>query len=287
VHELRSALGRADAASGPLTPEKKRSRQKIGQEGLSLAAIPIKRTASRLSNERREDRVPGVVDAATLYLRRRKHGVKVVNVSPGGMMIETEGLQPRIGETVEIQFADCNRTKCAVRWVRERRIGIEFAADTTVIGSAEVKAFIAAQLNTGQDDEEDEDDGRPRLERSPRHRLIWMGTLHFENESTPIRLRNISEDGAMLESEWDFMFGTEVMLDLEQAGLLLATVRWSEGGEVGVKFKKKFDLKNLVHARTTSNGSPRMLRPPYLDPSSPWAPTWDKLSPEQLARRSR
>ena len=283
MHEIRSSIYADKGQETALTiSAKKRARPSAGLGG-SLTSIPIKRQEPRLSNQRREDRHRDVISGATLILRRRKHQVTVVNVSPGGVMIECEAIDPRIGETVEIQFPDCNRTKCAIRWKRENRLGLEFAPETTIIGSAKVKDLIRSRLGLAEAEETVPAD-RPIKDRSPRQRLIWKGTLHFAQESTPVRLHNISATGAMLESDWDYAIGTEVLLDLDGAGLMPAIVCWCEGGQTGVSFKKQFDLGNLAFCKPQAASSPKMVKPDYLKPGSAWFPAWDKLTLAELAR---
>lgn len=85
----------------------------------------IPRTAQRTIEERSEPRVAGLIERATLFFRDGQYDVPVVNISPRGTMIES-GIQPRIGETVTIQFEACDRMRGFVRWVREGRIGINF-----------------------------------------------------------------------------------------------------------------------------------------------------------------
>ena len=110
----------------------------------------------------------------------------------------------------------------------------------------------------------------------------------------PVRLRNISTDGAMLETEHQFDIGAEILLDLEEAGTAFAKVRWANGGQVGIKFDQKFNLKNLTRCTSaatemvSNSGKSKtyMLKPRYLEsetsPDSPWAAMWDRLTPEDL-----
>src|SRR3712207_1957256 len=129
--------------------------------------------------------------------------------------------------------------------------------------------------------------------REPRHNLIWIATLHCNHDSVPVRLRNISSEGAMLETKHDFPVGTEVLLDLEQAGTAFAKVRWAKGGQIGLKFDAKFNLKNLTKCSPTAAsisaaGKPTtyMVKPEYLksekNADSPWAAMWDKFGLQDL-----
>lgn len=291
MHEIRSAIvsGEGLRPNGPVAKKKP-----AAPKGAGLTAIAVKREESRLTNQRREDRHRNILENATVYFRRRKYEVPVVNVSSGGVMIETD-IEPWIGEGVEIQFNDCNRTKCVVRWIRDNRMGLEFNEETTIIGGASVQDFIIRRLrgDNGTPANDDEEEANAKANRAPRHNLIWIATLHCNHDSVPVRMRNISVDGAMLETSHKFPVGTEVLLDLEAAGTAFAKVRWAKGGQIGLRFDAKFNLKNLQKCSPTSasvNADGRtttyMVKPKYLEsdgkPDSPWAAMWDKFTPDDL-----
>ena len=105
-------------------------------------------------------------------------------------------------------------------------------------------------------------------ERAPRHGLIRLATLYWEGQAFPVRLRNISSGGALLESERGLAPGSVVELDLPGCGTLTAEVRWSQAGRLGIRFNAEFEMAKLAPNRTTS-GKVRMLRPDYLEPEKP------------------
>lgn len=239
MHEVRNIM------SGGATPlvATKRGGKRDGEA--SLTAIPVKRSESRATNQRCEDRRRDLVDSTTLHFRRQKLDVGVVNVSSQGAMIEAD-IEPRIGETLDIQFADCNRTKCIVRWVRDGRIGLEFIEETVILASLKVKEHIFGGVPAG-------DDSKPALRqihtRSKRHGLTWTGTLYWTFEAYSVRLRNISATGAMLEGDCSIAAGEKIRLNLAEAGTIEGEVRWCQGGQVGVSFDEKFDLRKLAEVR--------------------------------------
>lgn len=249
MHELRANLTADDTATPTKLIASKRG--KNGTEGgmASLTAIPVQRTESRSVDQRREDRQRDLVNAATIHFRRRKIDVNVVNVSSRGVMIES-GIEPFIGERIDIQFADCNRTTASVRWLRKGRIGLEFADETAILASLKLRREIlgAAAMNSSPAEPESSRQ-RPMYARSQRHGLTWTGTLYWTFEAFPVRLRNISADGAMLEGECNLQAGAKVRLNLEESGTVAGEVRWCQGGQIGVKFDEPFDLKNLAHSR--------------------------------------
>ncbi len=292
MHGVRSAIlsGEGLAQPTPVAAKKKKAEAKIGG---SLTAIAVKREESRLTNQRREERHRDIFEQATVHFRRRKYQVPVINASSGGVMVEAD-IEPHIGEKLQIQFAECNRTSCAVRWVRGNRIGLEFDQETTIIGGSGIHDFIIRKLRGNEEATAEDAEAAAKANRAQRHTLIWIGTVHCEHQSMPVRLRNISTDGAMLETEHPFKVGAEILLDLEEAGTAFAKVRWAKGGQIGVKFDQKFNLRGLMNcnaaATAMSSASGKntiyMMKPRYLEsetsPDSPWAAMWDKLTLSEL-----
>ena len=247
MHEVRANLMTGEQGRSPLVKSK---RDRAGAKEASLTRIPVKRTESRSCNQRSEERRRDLVDTTTLFFRRQKYEVAVVNVSSQGTMIDCD-IEPRIGETLDIQFADCNRTKCVVRWVRDGRIGLEFIEETIILASLKVKDHI---FNGGEAADAGEAAAvqNPIHTRSKRHGLTWTGTLYWTFEAFPVRLRNISASGAMLEGDCNVPAGEKIRLNLAEAGTVDGQVRWCQGGQVGVSFDEKFDLRQLAYTRPSA-----------------------------------
>jgi hypothetical protein len=100
--------------------------------------------------------------------------------------------------------------------------------------------------------------------RPPRHRLLRNGVLRQGEELIPARVRNISEGGAMVECAAQLQPDTPVVLDLEEAGRIEADVRWSDRGQIGMRFKRPFELRRLAPPKPGPAGL-KMLTPSYLE----------------------
>jgi hypothetical protein len=87
----------------------------------------IPRTDNRSIDERDEARYPSASSAAVLEFRGRRHVVRLVNVSPSGAMVIFPHM-PNIGERLPLQILDRGVVSAQVRWVRDGRIGLSFAA---------------------------------------------------------------------------------------------------------------------------------------------------------------
>jgi hypothetical protein len=97
-----------------------------GKFGLDGGMIP--RKVRRLFDQRDEPRfeVDGELQTAVLSHGGRNHVVRVANVSASGAMVVYPDV-PRIGEEVTLQLLDHGAVAGHVRWVRDGRVGINFA----------------------------------------------------------------------------------------------------------------------------------------------------------------
>jgi hypothetical protein len=158
------------------------------------------------------------------------------------------------------------------------------------LGCSQVQGFIFSKPIAAAEAASLAADSRASAEvvgfgRPPRHRLIRTGSLKIGDEAFPVRLRNISEGGAMIECDRPVPADSRVELDLDAAGLVAAEVRWCQRGQIGLKFDRRFPLGRL--ARSTRRGAAqKMLQPDYLQPdAAPAARPRPSRSPLATKRR--
>ena len=94
---------------------------------LFLDGSMIPRAESRTVDERTELRHPSLSGTAVLEFRGRKHVVRLINVSPSGAMLHFPHI-PNIGERLLLHVLDRGAVWAQVRWVRDGRVGLSFAA---------------------------------------------------------------------------------------------------------------------------------------------------------------
>ena len=277
-----------------------------GAPGAATDGLLIRREAPRLSDHRDGDRHRLISDEqATATWNGRDFRVQVINLSGGGTMLQAP-FTPRLWDQVELSFAGIGRLECAVRWVRGDRIGAEFAHETRIDAAPEVRTAVLREVirRSFPDAVVEERAAPPTPEASPpaasaeppsaerqaerqeqRHPLIWTGLVHFNHDSTPVRLRNISAVGALLESGAPFPVGAELLLDLGAAGSVFSTVAWAHGDQSGFRFHEAFDLTRLADTKPEIAPS-RWAKPDYLrddsTESSPWASRWNRLTVGEL-----
>ena len=92
----------------------------------SLDGGMIPRTVKRVFDERGEERHTPESQTAVLLHRGRKHVVRLVNISSSGAMV-IFAVMPHIGESVTLQLLGRDPIEGYVKWVREGRIGVNFA----------------------------------------------------------------------------------------------------------------------------------------------------------------
>ena len=93
----------------------------------SLEGGMIPRTVKRMFDERSEARIEAELQTAVLSFRGQDHVVHLVNVSSAGAMVIFPGM-PHIGEAVSLQILGRDAIAGQVMWVREGRVGLNFAA---------------------------------------------------------------------------------------------------------------------------------------------------------------
>lgn len=292
-------FGVAGVAEEPLL---KRKTPK-GAKADELHSIKVPRETRRQSNTRGKDRHRLIGERARVTYNDTDFEVELVNLSGGGAMVAGP-FEPLIWERLALHLGDHGTIECAVRWVRDGRVGLEFAHETrldcvpdevaTVLRKvinrsfpdlefaqpAEVEAEAEGEFETAADEH--------RV--ASRHPLIWNGDLHHDYQTSRVRIRNISETGAMIECDAPVRVGSEPMLQLGEDLMVAATVVWAVGNQVGLRFHLAFDVhqlaevKPVVVASATSTWTPpAYIRKAGLD-TSPWNPHWKRMNMNQLQR---
>ena len=286
----------------PVVAEKHKRKENAGD---GLGAISTQRNETRSVDERDDDRHRLPAEHATVRHAGQLHSIELINLSGGGAMIRGT-VAPKMWDRVDLMLGDNGEIECAVRWIRSDRIGLEFAHETTIdctdaqrdalLRDVILRSFpdlvmdIAVTVATAAEPLPAEaiDPLDPAHRRGAvRHPLIWSGLIHFDHESSVVRLRNISETGALVESTRAIPEKAELLLELGDAGTMFATVGWVRGDQLGLVFKAPFDI--LALARSKPELAPqRWARPDYLrdeqSDSSPWAAQWGRLTIEEVRR---
>jgi len=267
-----------------------------GAKADTLNSIAVSREETRRGDTRDGDRHRLPDEQVRVTHAGAVHDVQLVNLSGGGAMVSGD-FAPKLWDRVELVLGEHGMIECAVRWLKGDRVGLEFAHETRIDCSAGeranvLRAVIAKSFPDVEIGEELGSEGSappPETDEQRggrRHPLIWSGLLHHDFQSTPCRLRNISETGAMIECEASLRPGAEPMLELGDSIQLSTTVAWTFGDTAGLRFRDPFDLAQLATTRPDVAAA-RWDRPGYLQPGvaasdSPWDEQWDRMSLGEL-----
>uniref|UniRef100_UPI00286B297F PilZ domain-containing protein n=1 Tax=Sphingomonas sp. TaxID=28214 RepID=UPI00286B297F len=185
---------------------------------------------------------------------------------------------------------------------RGNRVGLEFAHETQVGGDDATRDAMLLEVLKRSFPDAGKTSNRPAAQASNsvpaapardaptgaqrrsdlRHPLIWWGEIHYSHESSRVRFRNISESGALVDSDVAFPPHAEVLLDLAGAGQHFATVTWSRGDQVGLQFATPFDISLLAKVKPEV-ANHKWVRPAYLsDIKHDSSGGWDSASLRDL-----
>jgi hypothetical protein len=270
-------------------------------DGDPFARLTIPRTETRRGNHRTKDRHRLTGEAATVRYGGEDLPVELVNLSAGGAMIRA-GFGPRLWDMVELRLGEEFGLEGAVRWIKGDLIGLEFAHETRIDCGPEERSslllgvirrsFADQQVSLGgevEDLPEAEAEAEPEEDQGnrdgKRHPLIWMGEIHYSHDSNPVRLRNISAGGMLIDAAVDYPVGAEVLLDLGEAGQFFAIVQWTLGDKAGLRFARPFDIACLANAKPQVT-PPKWDAPTFLDrvadKDSAWDARWNRSSIDQI-----
>jgi hypothetical protein len=268
---IRAKLFRGEADEPILKAKKPR-----GAKADTLHSVDVSRETRRLSNDRGEDRHRLTGESARITWNGTHLDVELVNLSGGGAMIAGE-FEPMLWDRVDLHLGNHGTIECAVRWLRDDRVGLEFAHETRLdwpsdqvaivlrhviektfpqITFPETEGSIPPPATRKSDDEH---------RRAARHPLVWNGKLHHDYQTSAVRVRNISETGAMIETDAQVRVGSEPLLELTEAASMSATVEWAVGDHAGLRFHSPFDLALLSESRPRIVETNPWLKPAYLD----------------------
>jgi hypothetical protein len=269
-----------------------RAKKPKGAKADSLHSVAVPRETRRASNGRGEDRHRLTDERARLTHAGTDIEIELINLSGGGAMVAGP-FEPKLWDRVNLHLGNHGMIECAVRWIRDGRVGLEFAHETRLDWPSDQVAIVLRHVIErtfphitfpASDEPEPAAPEPPRTDESraaSRHPLIWCGTLHHDFQSDAVRLRNISSTGAMIETDASVRIGAELALELADSVMLSAKVEWAVGDQVGLKFDAPFDMDQLAEAHPSVAGT-NWTPPTYLRAGATGQNHWGRLSIPQL-----
>jgi hypothetical protein len=264
-----------------------------GAKADALDSIPVARAETRRANTREDDRHRLTDERVEVVCEGRSYDLELVNLSGGGAMVAGD-LPAKLWDRVDLRLGSDGVIECAVSWIRDGRTGLEFAQETRLDCSVDEQSAVLREVIARSFPEVEietrsaaaapvKDDSPEQRGGGRRHPLIWSGVLHHDFESHPVRLRNISSTGAMIECPFTLRVGAEPLLELGGGIQLPATVSWAVGDTAGLRFSREFDLSDLSQSRPEVAAA-QWERPAYLKDrkSAASAETWQHMSLGEL-----
>ena len=98
----------------------------------SLDSVRVPRAETRRANARGRDRHRLSSEHAILRHEDREQDVELVNLSAGGAMIRGCALDLMLWDHVHLVLGEGAGVECAVRWIKDDRVGLEFAHETRI-----------------------------------------------------------------------------------------------------------------------------------------------------------
>jgi hypothetical protein len=258
----------------------------------ALDGVRVPRAETRRVDHRAGDRHRLEGETAAVIRKGRSHDVEILNLSRGGAKVRCN-FKPRLWEMVELRLGEGAGLEGAVVWIKDGCIGLEFAHETKLDCSPEQRDALLLEviqrsfpdeirlelpeLLLGEESEEEELGARDEK----RHPLIWKGEILYAHDTNPVRIRNVSAGGALVDIAVDYPIGAEVLLDLGDAGQFFVTVQWVFGDQAGLRFVQPFDMACLANARP--DVTPHSWNvPTFLDrdngDDSAWDERWGRSS---------
>lgn len=295
ANSFRAAVVRGERPSLVVTEKSPR----LDGSGDVVGAI-VPRSETRRHDHRDGSRHRLGEESAKLRFGELSQSVEVINLSDGGAMIRTDAAIP-LWAKVELRFNDEFAIEGVVRWIKADQIGVEFAHETMIDCDSDTLAKLlldviqksfpesSVQLDSRDEDEAEQDHSGETCEQNQRehgrHPLIWKGQILHNFSAEPVRLRNVSSGGALVDVAADYPLGCTVMLDLGESGQVDAEIVWKTGDQAGLRFRQPFDLACLARSRPEV-APEKWQRPTFLDRdrtgSSPWDKHWRRTPLSQL-----
>ena len=277
------------------------SKKPRGAKQDALDSVLVSRAECRRGNARGSDRHRLSSEQAILRQADNDIVVELVNLSAGGAMIRGN-FELHLWDHVSLMLGDDGQLDCAVRWIKAGSVGLEFAHETRIDCDDDARdkmlravirksfphvAEIALEYPRRRaDDDPAIDPESVKRRQADRHPLIWSGVIYYNDlhdcEVEPVRLRNISVSGALVQCGNPLPEGETVYLDLRSAGRHAATVKWTRGDQSGLQFHDSFDIHAL--SQVPPEVAPTTGDSEVFGNQEPWAPGWRRVTVEQMAR---
>jgi len=178
------------------------------------------------ASKRLSSRISLMIRAAKLIADNREYLCLVRNVSVGGLNVQIFHDLPK-HESLAVEFDNGETRAVNLRWQSGDRLGCEF------LFPLEDPAIVVEQSGL-------------QYRRRPRLQVTHDAELHAGGRCIPVVLRDISQQGAGIDSDTLLMLGELVRIKSEVLPSLFARVRWRSHPRYGLVLEKVFSMAELA-----------------------------------------
>ena len=201
-------------------------RNDVNHHPVETTAYSLSRKPPRPPDRRDGDRHLTLFRVGAMSVDGRRELCLIKNISEGGMMIRPYCPLAE-GTKLTIELKSGYAVACTVAWLRDGSAGVEFETPVDIL---EILAST-------------EDGPRPRM---PRIEIDCHATVREGSNVSRMRVQDVSQGGVKLESSVILSKGVDLVVSLPGLDPQPASVRWVEGGNLGVTFNRILPLADLV-----------------------------------------
>lgn len=183
-------------------------------------------------NDQREHKRHSVLLQATLYPIDAYCDAVVHDLSEGGLMGEAE-IPLSVGRVVHLTLDGTTLTG-AVKWTRSNRFGL------ALIGSGEIWTTLSGLEHGSREGQ---------LPRNRRLRLGMAARLRTGRPPRPVKVRNLSRRGMLLDGVSGLEPGQHVMVQIGKQDLIAGRIQWcNDSGRVGIRSDEPIGILSIVYS---------------------------------------
>jgi hypothetical protein len=199
-----------------------------GADGSSRPGDGPEDTAPRATGpeQRGAPRFTLLLRVAKLILDGREQFCVIRDASATGLKVKLFAPLPTHAE-LSVELANGDRHRAEAVWTAGDHAGLRF------LEAIELPRLLDEAKGTGQ-------------RRQVRLRITLDGVLHSGGEAVPVTFRDISQQGAALESDKWLLLNELVKIETSILPLVYAKVRWRDHPRYGVIFEQTFQLEDLA-----------------------------------------
>ena len=198
-----------------------------GDVEFESTSVSLSTNVPRPVERRGDERVSAMLRLGKIRTAAGEQLIRIKNLSAGGLMAYT-GLQPEIGEQVEIELSS-QKIPSSVVWIRDDLVGFKFDQNIDL-----------GELLAGR---KQRHGFRPRPPRLDIHckASVKVGKIYYT-----VDVHDVSLGGMKVEPIEEYCVGAPVVVVVESLRPIKGEVRWYSERKAGIVFDEPLDFDELA-----------------------------------------